>query len=88
MLYVGMTNDLERRIIEHKLKLYESWATRYNLFMLLHYEEFNTAMEAINREKQVKRWARKKKIALIEKTNPNWVDLAKDWFNYRMMNRY
>lgn len=77
--YVGMTNNLERRVSEHKHKLIEGFTSRYNITLLVYYETFFDVREAIAREKQVKDWRREKKIALIESVNPSWKDLTDDW---------
>src|SRR4030042_3115363 len=79
-LYTGVTNELVRRVFEHKHKLVEGFTKRYNITRLIWYEEFNNATEAIECEKRIKGWVRKKKIALIESKNPNWKDLSVEWF--------
>lgn len=79
-LYIGVTNDLQRRVYEHKKKLKEGFTQKYNVTKLVHFEETNDVIAAIEREKQLKGWIRKKKVALIESENPYWEDLAKDWF--------
>ena len=79
-LYVGVTNNLERRISEHKNSLIEGFTKKYNINRLIYYEETNDILAAINREKQIKGWRREKKIALIESSNPEWKDLSEDWF--------
>ena len=78
-LYVGMTNDLERRMNEHKQKLVPGFITQYNLTRLVYFCEFNDPREAIAYEKKLKGWIRAKKVALIEQHNPNWLDLAAAW---------
>ncbi len=78
-LYTGITNDLERRVYEHKHKLLPGFTSRYNITRLVYYELTNEVHEAISREKQIKSWRRSKKIKLIETMNPNWRDLAEDW---------
>jgi len=75
-LYVGMTNNLERRIYEHKNKLVPGFTSRYNLNVLLYYEQTADVLSAIAREKQIKGWLRSEKIALIESQNPKWLDLS------------
>ena len=75
-LYVGVTNDLKRRIYEHKNNLIKGFTQKYNIHNLVYYEETNDVNIAIEREKQIKSWSRKKKLALIEKDNPAWNDLA------------
>jgi putative endonuclease len=79
VLYVGMTNDLERRIYEHKQKLVPGFTAKYNVNILVFYDVFPTAIEAIEAEKKIKGWTRAKKIALIESLNPTWRDLAEDF---------
>jgi putative endonuclease len=79
-LYTGVTNDIERRVYEHKHKLTPGFTSRYNVNRLVYYEEYNDIRDAIAREKQIKGWLRKKKIALIESTNPNWDDLSTGWY--------
>ena len=74
-LYAGMTNDLQRRIYEHKHGLVEGFTKKYNIHNLVYYEEANDVKVAIEREKQIKKWNRKWKLELIEKENPNWNDL-------------
>jgi putative endonuclease len=80
MLYTGVTNNLERRVFEHKNHIIEGYTKKYHITKLVYYDETNDVNEAIIREKQIKGWLRKKKIALIESLNPNWQDLSKDWF--------
>jgi len=79
-LYIGMTNDLRRRIWEHKNKLLGGFSTQYAVDRLLYWEEFVDARNAIAREKQLKGWRRERKVRLFEQTNPRWEDLSKDWF--------
>ena len=79
-LYTGVTNDIERRVYEHKHKLTPGFTSRYNVNRLVYYEEYNDIRDAIAREKQIKGWLRKKKIALIESMNPNWDDLSAGWY--------
>ena len=78
-LYVGVTGYLNRRIMQHKIDTIESFTEKYKVHRLVYYESFEHAANAISREKQLKRWRREKKIALIEKTNPRWKDLAETW---------
>ena len=79
-LYTGVTNDIERRVYEHKHKLTPGFTSRYNVNRLMYYDEYNDIRDAIAREKQIKGWLRKKKIALIESMNPNWDDLSEGWY--------
>ena len=78
-LYIGVTNDLERRLYEHKNNLIEGFTNKYNVHHLVYYEDVNDVKSALQREKQLKRWTRKWKIELIEKVNPEWLDLAEDF---------
>jgi putative endonuclease len=82
MLYVGVTNNLERRMSEHKQKLVPGWASRYNLTRLVYYEAGSDIGAAIAREKQIKGWLRARKVALIESVNPEWKDLSEGWFEW------
>ena len=75
-LYIGVTNDLTRRVYEHKHKLIDGFTKKYNITFLVYYETTNNVEAAIAREKQLKGWKRDKKIALIEASNPQWKDLS------------
>ena len=75
-LYIGITNDIIRRVGEHKLKLIDGFTKKYNVALLMYYEDFNDVNEAILREKRLKKWNRDWKIRLIESINPNWDDLT------------
>jgi putative endonuclease len=79
-LYTGVTNDLIRRVYEHKQKLIPGFTQKYNIDKLAYYEESVDVTAAIAREKQIKGWLRAKKIALIESMNPEWHDLSADWY--------
>jgi putative endonuclease len=79
-LYVGVTNDLERRVYQHKHKLLSGFTSQYNITRLVYVETTTEVSAAIVREKQIKGWLRHKKVALIETQNPTWVDLSEDWF--------
>ena len=79
VLYIGVTNDLIRRIFEHKNKLVEGFTKKYNLRKLVYYEATNDIEGAINREKQLKNWHRDWKINLIDQFNPDWKDLSDDF---------
>ncbi len=81
VLYVGVTNNLERRISEHKNKLIDGFTKKYNLNKLVLFEDTNDVRVAIEREKQLKNWQRAWKDELITKRNPEWNDLAEDWFD-------
>ena len=78
-LYTGVTNNLFRRVIEHKKGLVPGFTLRYRIHRLVHFESFAEVRDAIAREKQIKAWDRKKRVALIERTNPAWGDLAEGW---------
>jgi len=78
-LYTGVTNDLERRVGEHKSKTIPGFTSKYNITKLVYYEDSIDITVAIAREKQIKGWLRVKKIALIEAMNPEWRDLSDDW---------
>ena len=79
-LYTGVTNDLMRRVYEHKNKMIEGFTKKYNITKLVYYKETKDIQVAISREKQIKGWLRGKKIALIESVNPKWNDLSEGWF--------
>ena len=79
-LYVGVTNDLARRMAEHRSGKVPGFARRYMVRQLVYVESTTSARDAIAREKQIKGWARAKKIALIDSQNPKWLDLATSWF--------
>ena len=79
-LYVGVTNDLRRRLIEHKNELADGFTKRYHLHKLMYYEEYSEINDAISREKQLKGWSRRKKNALIEKRNPDWDDWGREGY--------
>lgn len=80
VLYIGVTNNLERRTYEHKFKEVDGFSSEYDLKKLVYFEETNSIDEALYREKQLKGWRRSKKINLIRKTNPSFQDLAANWF--------
>ncbi len=79
-LYVGVTSDIKRRIWEHKNKIIPGFSAKYGLGRLVYFEAYTNISDAINREKQIKAGSRSKKIVLIEAENPNWDDLAVNWF--------
>jgi len=79
-LYTGVTNNLIRRVYEHKNKMIDGFTKKYNLTNLVYFEETGDILSAITREKQIKGWLRKKKIVLIESVNPEWGDLSEGWF--------
>ena len=87
-LYIGYTDDLIRRIKEHKSKCKETFTKRYNITKLVYFEKCDSQCEAENREKQLKNWHRGWKINLIEEKNKNWEDLFPDYLMYVKMNRF
>jgi putative endonuclease len=78
-LYIGVTNNLQRRVYEHKQREVPGFTKKYHITQLVYYEETSDVRVAISREKQLKAWSREKKISLIEAANPNWRDLSEDW---------
>jgi putative endonuclease len=78
-LYVGVTNDLERRLAEHRSGLEKGFTARYAVHRLLYFEQTTGVISALEREKQLKRWSRRKKVELIESGNPGWRDLSAGW---------
>jgi len=81
-LYIGVTGDLRKRVFQHKWKEHDGFSEHYNCDRLVWFEHYQEVAKAIAREKQLKRWTRTKKIILIERMNPAWVDLSRDWFDY------
>jgi putative endonuclease len=79
-LYVGVTNDLERRVFEHKQDLVPGFTRRYAVKRLVYYEDTNDVSVAIAREKQIKGWRRSRKVELIASMNPAWRDLSDGWY--------
>lgn len=80
VLYIGVTGDLQLRVSQHKQKTFgDSFSARYNVNKLVYFEETHDVLAAIEREKQLKRWRREKKVWLIEQQNPEWRDLSEDW---------
>lgn len=80
VMYVGVTNNLERRIYEHKNKIVQGFTKKYNVSKLVYFEETNDVAIAISREKEIKKWRREKKDALAIAVNPEWKDLSDGWF--------
>jgi putative endonuclease len=80
-LYIGVTNDLERRVLEHKQKINEGFTSKYDVNRLVYFESFQYINDAILREKRLKKWNRQWKINLIEEENFEWNDLSEDWYN-------
>ncbi|MAD96538.1 MAG: excinuclease ABC subunit C [Flavobacteriaceae bacterium] len=88
-LYIGVTNDLQRRVFEHKSKLIKGFTSKYNIHRLVYFESFQSIDEAILREKRLKKWNRSWKIELIEKDNSDWKDLSAQWYeNYQLDSRF
>jgi putative endonuclease len=79
-LYIGMTNNLHKRVWQHKQHEFEGFTEEYEADRLLYWESFDDVRNAIDREKQLKRWRRDKKVWLIERMNPSWKDLARGWY--------
>jgi len=80
-LYTGMTNNIKKRVYEHKKHLIEGFTDKYNVTKLLYFETFSEPTSAIKREKQIKSWRRQKKVALIDTKNPGWEDLSGNWYD-------
>ena len=78
--YIGVTNDIERRMIEHKIGSGSRFTSKYKLYELMYYESYSLIIDAIDREKQLKNWHRDWKWNLIKEENPKLVDLSTDWF--------
>jgi putative endonuclease len=79
VMYVGMTNDLERRIYEHKNKLIKGFTEKYNINKLVYFEQTQDVLASIAREKEIKKWRREKKNQLVNLMNPKWEDLSSKW---------
>ena len=79
-LYTGMTNNLQRRVYQHKLKLTGGFTAKYNIDRLVYYEVYGQVLDAIAREKQIKSWRRSKKLELIASMNSEWRDLSVEWY--------
>ena len=79
VLYTGVTNDLNRRLYEHKHKLIDGFTKKYRVFKFVYFESTSDVASAIAREKEIKGWTRQKKNALIEAMNPTWKDLSEYW---------
>ena len=79
VLYIGMTNNMDRRVFEHKSDLVDGFSKQYRCHRLVYFESYDRVQNAIAREKQLKRWNRAKKVFLIERLNPTWEDLSAEW---------
>ncbi|MEE9235230.1 MAG: GIY-YIG nuclease family protein [Candidatus Acidoferrales bacterium] len=84
-LYTGVTNNLKRRVLEHKQGLLEGFTKKYRIERLVYFEEFANAREAIAGEKRIKAWRRQKKLALIRTVNPGWLDWAEHWYDKKQL---
>ena len=80
ILYIGFTGNIHKRILEHKHKIHDGFASTYNCNRLVWLEPYADPSSAIAREKQLKGWTRAKKITLIERSNPTWADLSENWY--------
>jgi len=80
-IYIGMTNDLQRRVYEHKTGTIKGFTKKYGVSILVYFEEFKQVEQAIQRENNMKKWKRSWKLKLIENENSNWDDLAQDWYD-------
>ncbi len=80
-LYIGVTNNIKKRVWQHKSKLIDGFTKKYNIQHLIYFETFDDISSAIAREKVLKGWLRKKKIELINSINPEWNDLSQDWYD-------
>ena len=80
VVYTGVTNNLERRVYQHKKKLLEGFTKKYNADRLVYFEMTEDVKSALEREKQIKGWTREKKNSLIENVNPTWSDLSSEWY--------
>jgi len=79
VMYVGVTNNLQRRIFEHKEKSMKGFTEKYNVHKLVYFEQTSNVEAALNREKEIKKWRREKKNRLVENANPFWRDLSEDF---------
>jgi putative endonuclease len=80
VIYTGITSGLKKRVRQHREGKVPGFTSRYRIHRLVHFESFQDVRAAIGREKEIKGWRRDKKVALIERTNPNWDDLVEEWF--------
>jgi len=79
-LYIGFSGNLHKRVFQHKYHHFEGFTHKYDVTRLLYWESYDDVHKGIARETQLKRWRREKKIALITRQNPHWIDLAGDWY--------
>ena len=80
VLYCGMTSDIRTRVAQHKHGVFSGFSSDYKCHRLVWFESYQDVGQAIGREKQIKRWRREKKLALIEELNSSWADLSESWF--------
>ena len=80
VMYVGVTNDINRRVLEHKQKLVKGFTEKYNVDKLVYFEETDNVNLALAREKEIKKWRREKKDKLVVRINPEWKDLSEGWY--------
>ncbi len=80
-MYIGVSNDLQRRVYEHKMGIKKGFTKKYGVSRLVYFETFQNIEEAIDREKNMKKWKREWKIKLIEENNKRWLDLSHDWYD-------
>jgi putative endonuclease len=80
-LYIGVTSNIKKRFWEHKNHLVPGFTEKYRIEKLLYFETIGDAISAINREKQMKKWRREKKVKLIDSINPRWTDISQDWYD-------
>ncbi len=81
VLYIGITSNLQGRVLQHKDKVFLGFTSKYNVNKLVYFEEFNSPYDAIMREKQLKGGSRVKKIKLVESMNNKWIDLSTEWYD-------
>ncbi len=86
-MYIGMTNDLARRVCEHKHKLVKGFAMKYNVDKLVYFEETSDVYAAITREKEIKKWRREKKNKLVLSISPAWKDLSLEWKGFSLRSK-
>ena len=79
-LYIGVTGDLKRRVLQHKQDLVEGFTRKYRIHRLVYFEAYMDVRDALGREKQIKAWRRGKKVAPITANNPLWDDLSREWY--------
>ena len=88
VLYVGVTSNLEVRMMQHKVKYFNRFTAKYNVYRLFYYEHYPLIIHAIEREKQLKRWKRQWKMNLIKTSNPSLKDLSCSWYSKRQLDEF